>query len=118
MPPFLYDKMKERTQYITILDWMLELTKDDGKPLTASELIAYARIYGFSQGGNGHYYGSLADLAVWLGMSKRRTLDVLQRLERSGLLKKHDIYKDGQHFCEYRAMTKRHHPGDETSTGV
>ena len=94
--------MKERTQYITILDWMLELTKDDGKPLTASELIAYARIYGFSQGGNGYYYGSASELAKWLRVNLRQTRRILKNLTDAGLLKKHDIYKDGQLFCEYR----------------
>ena len=76
--------MKERTQYITILDWMLELTKDDGKPLTASELIAYARIYGFSQGGNGYYYGSASELAKWIGLGLRQTMNILKarRLQR------------------------------------
>lgn len=96
--------MNARTQYITILDWMLELTKDDGKPLTASELIAYARIYGFSQGGNGYYYGSASELAKWIGLGLRQTMNILKTLTEAGLLKKHDVYKDGQHFCEYRAI--------------
>ena len=31
-------------------------------------------------------------------------MNILKTLTEAGLLKKHDIYKDGQHFCEYRAI--------------
>lgn len=70
-----------RTNYITILDWMLSELK-----LTGNDLIVYALIYGFSQDGESDFHGGHEWIAKWLNMNYRTALNVLHRLEEKGLI--------------------------------
>ncbi len=55
--------------------------------LKNSELRVYALIYGFSQGGQGDFHGSLQYLADWCGMKHRQNAQrVIKRLIGKGLL--------------------------------
>jgi len=57
--------------------------------LNYSELRVYALIYGFSQGGQGEFYGSLQYLADWCGISSRKNVTrVLRSLCAKKLLVK------------------------------
>lgn len=85
--------------YIAIADWMLELK------LNTRELLTYALIYGFSQDGEGYYYGSLEYLSSWLGMSDRTnaTRYLKPLADRGLLIKKEGRSKTNQKVCVYMA---------------
>ena len=86
--------------YIAIADWMLDLN------LNTRELLTYALIYGFSQDGEGYYYGSLEYLSSWLGMSDRtNAARYLKPLVDKGLvIKKEGRSRVNQKVCVYSAV--------------
>lgn len=58
--------------------------------LNYSELRIYALIYGFSQGGQGEFYGSLQYLADWCGLANASNVQrVLKSLIKKGLIRKY-----------------------------
>ena len=67
-------------RYIVIQDWMLELG------LSASELAAFALIYGFSQDGESDYHGSVAYVAKWCSVKERQARAILRRLVDLGIV--------------------------------
>lgn len=91
--------MNANNSYIVVLPWMMTALG-----LSANSLLCYALIYGYSQGGNGGYWGSRSDLAEALNISRRAATDVLDRLEAAGHLKKQNIVIDGVQRCLYRAV--------------
>lgn len=91
--------MNGNNSYIVVLPWMMTALG-----LSANSLLCYALIYGYSQGGNGGYWGSRSDLAEALNISRRAATDVLDRLEAAGHLKKQNIVIDGVQRCLYRAV--------------
>lgn len=86
--------------YIAIADWMLNLN------LNTRELLTYALIYGFSQDGEGYYYGSLEYLSSWLGMSDRTnaTRYLKPLVDRGLLAKKEGRSKLNQKVCVYSTI--------------
>ena len=93
----------KNNNYITILGWMInELS------LSGNDLICYALIYGFSQDGN-YWEGSLSYLSEWLGVSKRRAIDILKRLVSNGHIVKQEYYADIRLLFQISpVVTKRH----------
>lgn len=91
--------MSKNNSYIVVLPWMMTALG-----LSANSLLCYALIYGYSQGGNGGFWGSRSDLAEALNISRRAATDVLDRLEAAGHLKKQNIVIDGVQRCLYRAV--------------
>ena len=67
--------------------------------LNYSELRIYALIYGFSQGGQGEFYGSLQYLADWCGLANASNVRrVLNSLINKGLMRKYtdtELTKNG-----------------------
>lgn len=58
--------------------------------LNYSELRIYALIYGYSQGAQGEFYGSLQYLADWCGLANKSNVHrVLQNLIKKGLIRKY-----------------------------
>ena len=108
---FLYTKisktMKNRLNtknYIVIADWMLDLN------LNARELLVYAIIYGFSQDGEGYYYGSFSYLAEWLGIrnSSQNVIRYLKPLvEKNLVVKKEGTSRLNQKLCLYRTVENK-----------
>ena len=86
--------------YIAIADWMLDLN------LNTRELLTYALIYGFSQDGEGYYYGRLEYLSSWLGMSDRTnaTRYLKPLVDRGLLAKKEGRSKLNQKVCVYSTI--------------
>ena len=86
--------------YIAIADWMLDLN------LNTRELLTYALIYGFSQDGEGYYYGSLEYLSSWLGMSDRTnaTRYLKPLVDRGLVAKKEGRSRLNQKVCVYSAV--------------
>lgn len=92
--------MNGNNSYIVVLPWMMQKLN-----LSGNALLCYALIYGYSQGGNGGYWGSRSALAEALNISRRAATDVLDRLEAAGHLKKQNIVIDGVQRCLYRAVS-------------
>lgn len=86
-------------RYIVIMGWMLTKLS-----LAGNELLLYAFVYGYSQDAVGGYWGSLANTAEALNISKRAVSDLLLRLLDKGLLVKREINIDGVRRCLYSAV--------------
>ena len=86
--------------YIVITEEMRDLG------LNGNDLLVFACIYGYSQEGEGCYYGSLPTLAKRCGIARRTVVDILKRLTDGGFLTKRDIYRNGVKFCAYEASAK------------
>ena len=74
--------------------------------LKGNELLVFAVIYGFSQGRQGCYKGSLAYLQETCGIAKQTAVDILKSLVSKGLLEKGEIYQNGVKFVTYVACPK------------
>lgn len=74
--------MAEIRPYVVLQDWMFDLG------LTASETIALAVIYGYTQDGKHLCYASYDYFARYCGVSRRRVMDRIQRLINAGLVER------------------------------
>ena len=91
----------KKESFICIQGWMrTELG------LKGNDLIVYAIIYGFSQGGEGVFRGSLQYLADWTGATKQGVVKNLKHLMDLGLISKTDIAIGKQKLCEYKATER------------
>lgn len=88
--------------YITIQQ---EMRDDLG--LKGNELIVFAFINGYSQEGQGCYYGSLANLQRVCGIASRQTaIDVLKSLQAKGYITKMEQTLNGVKVVSYSACPK------------
>lgn len=88
--------------YITILQEMR-----DQLGLKGNELIVFAFINGYSQGGHGCYHGSLATLQEICGIASRQTaIDVLKSLVEKGLITKSENFQNGVKYVSYSVCPK------------
>lgn len=71
--------------YIVIQRFMV-----DELGLSGARLVAYAAIYGFSQGGHGCFTGSVGYLAGWAGVKERAMQYALNSLVGDGLVERLD----------------------------
>lgn len=74
--------MKDGT-FINIQAWMI-----NDYNLTSNELTVYAFIYGFSQDEQGCFYGSSSYIVENLKLGRSTVLEILEKLEKKGLLRK------------------------------
>lgn len=72
--------------------------------LTGSELLVFAVVAGFSQNGQGCFYGSTAYLAEVCGITTRTAREALHALADRGLLRKIDVYENNVHLCRYEVV--------------
>lgn len=82
--------------YFTILEEMRTVLG-----LKGNELIVYAFINGYSQRGQGCFYGSLAFLQEVCGISKQTAVSTLRSLVEQGLINKSENYRNGVKFVSY-----------------
>ena len=88
--------------YITIQQ---EMRDDLG--LKGNELIVFAFINGYSQEGQGCYFGSLANLQSVCGIASRQTaIDVLKSLISKGLINKTENNLNGIKYISYSICQK------------
>lgn len=85
--------------YYVITDEMIEWG------LTGSELLVYAIINGFSQRGQGCYWGSLDNTAKVCGISRATALRSLQSLMAKGFIKKNKAVVN-DNFCVIYTATR------------
>lgn len=88
--------------YLTILQEMR-----DQLGLKGNELLVYAFIHGYSQGGHGCYHGSLATLQNVCGIASRQTaIDILKSLVEKGYITKTETFMSGIKYVSYSACPK------------
>lgn len=86
-------------RYIVVMGWMMTALG-----LNGNDLLAYALIYGYSQDGQGAYFGSLAHTAEALNISRRTASDVLNRLVERGVVVRKHVELNGLMRCMYKAV--------------
>lgn len=91
--------MESKERFVHIQEFMVR-----DLALTGNELIAYAIIYGYSQNGDGCFYGSAASIGFWCGCSNKTVYRVLKSLTEKNLVTKRDTFRDGKRVCEYQAV--------------
>lgn len=97
--------------FITIQGWMVNELE-----LSGNDLICYAVIYGFSQDDN-YWEGSQTYLSEWLGISRRTTIDVLNRLILNGHIDKQEYEVNKVKFCKYKAVVPNFTRCEESAQG-
>lgn len=83
------------SSYVTIID------EFNGKGLSATQKIALALIHGFSQNRQGAFTGDIEYISWWLGINKRNTRILLNKLEDMGLIERTPYSVDKRRY-EYR----------------
>lgn len=97
--------------FITIQGWMVNELN-----LSGNDLICYAVIYGFSQDDN-YWEGSQTYLSEWLGVSRRTTIDILNRLILNGNIEKQEYEVNKVKFCKYKAIVPNFTRCEESAQG-
>lgn len=73
--------------------------------LSGNDLMVYALIYGFSQNGQGCYYGSLPYICETCGISRRTAIYILNDLVDRNLITKTEVSTNGVKRVYYQTCT-------------
>ena len=98
------------SSYVTIVD------EFNGKGLSATQKIALALIHGFSQKGHGSFTGDIKYISWWIGINKRNTRILLNKLEDMGLIEKTPCPVDKRRY-EYRVTDAIFDVASDTENG-
>lgn len=85
--------------YLTVQGWMI--TKLN---LSGNKLLAYALIYGFSQGKNNYFSGSYQYIMGWLNCTEKTAITTINALVDDGLIIKEQFSENGTIYNRYRAI--------------
>ena len=84
------------------MGWYYVMTQEIRESLDGKEADVYAVIQGYSQEGQGCFYGSLSKLSSFCGIkSKTTTQNLLKSLVEKGAIIKSDEVRNGVKFCSY-----------------
>lgn len=98
------------SSYVTIIDDF------NGKGLSATQKIALALIHGFSQNRQGAFTGDIEYISWWLGINKRNTRILLNKLEDMGLIERTPYPVDKRRY-EYRLTDAIFDVASDTENG-
>ena len=98
------------SSYVTIVD------EFNGKGLSATQKIALALIHGFSQNRQGAFTGDIEYISWWLGINKRNTRILLNKLEDMGLIERTPYQVDKRRY-EYRLTNVIFDVASDTENG-
>ena len=98
------------SSYVTIIDDF------NGKGLSATQKIALALIHGFSQNRQGAFTGDIEYISWWLGINKRNTRILLNKLEDMGLIERAPYPVDKRRY-EYRLTDAIFDAASDTENG-
>lgn len=98
------------SSYVTIID------EFNGKGLSATQKIALALIHGFSQNRQGAFTGDIEYISWWLGINKRNTRILLNKLEDMGLIERTPYPADKRRY-EYRLTDAIFDVASDTENG-
>lgn len=105
--------MDNKKGFTVIQEWMLDFD------LNASELLAYATIYGYSQNGISKYEGSRSYLAKRSACSLSTIKRILVSLEEKGLIEKESVEHPNKLIeCRYKAVVQNEPTGVKMNQGV
>lgn len=89
------------------MGWHIVITEEmRALGLSGNDLIVFALINGFSQDGQGCYYGSLSYLCETCGISKSTALRTLQNLTDKGFIRKKETIENGVKSVSYMGSVK------------
>ena len=89
------------------MGWHIVVTEEmRALGLSGNDLMVFALINGFSQDGQGCFYGSLPYICETCGISKSTALRILQDLTQRGFIIKKEIYENGVKSVSYRGGIK------------
>ena len=89
------------------MGWHIVVTEEmRALGLSGNDLMVFALINGFSQDGQGCFYGSLNYICETCGISKSTALRILQDLTQRGFIIKKEIYENGVKSVSYRGGIK------------
>lgn len=89
------------------MGWHIVITEEmRALGLSGNDLIVFALINGFSQDGQGCYYGSLSYLCETCGISKSTALRTLQNLTDKGFITKKETIENGVKSVSYMGSVK------------
>lgn len=84
------------------MGWYYVMTEEIRESLEGKEADVFAVIQGYSQEGQGCFFGSLAKLSAFCGIkSKTTTQNILKSLVEKGAIIKSDEVRNGVKFCSY-----------------
>lgn len=84
------------------MGWYYVMTQEIRESLEGKEADVFAVIQGFSQEGQGCFYGSLSKLSSFCGIkSKTTTQNILKSLVEKGAILKSEELRNGVKFCSY-----------------
>lgn len=89
----------KNNRFIVVAGWMMT-----SLGLSGNDLLCYALIHGYSQDGQGVYFGSISHTAEALNISRRAAADVLNRLVERGAVTRKHVVMDGVQRCMYKAV--------------
>ena len=84
--------------FFVVQDWMVR-----DLSLKGNELLVYAVIYGYSQEGQGCYYGGMSFLAETLGITRQTAIAAVKNLAERGLIERREETRGATHFVTYEA---------------
>ncbi len=100
------------------MGWYYVITQEIREAFEGKDADVFAVINGFSQEGQGYFYGSLAQLSKFCGIkSKTTTQKILKSLIERGALVKEEEIRNGVKYCTY-SVTKNWYTISETDTGI
>lgn len=102
------------------MGWYFVITEEmRALDLKGNELIVFAILQGYSQKGDGCYYGGQTLLAERAGITRKTLFCILSELKKKGLVEEFPITKNGHVFTAYTATpcVKITHQGEEITHG-
>ena len=89
------------------MGWYLVITEEmRAAGLTGNALLIFALIYGYSQGEQGCYYGSLAHTSEVVGCTGETARTLLKKMTEDGLLERFEFIDNGIRRVAYRTTQK------------
>ena len=89
---------RKASEYVKVYRFMTE-----GMGLSGTELLIYARVFGFSKLNGGEFWESKRGTAEFLGISERQVHRAFKGLEAKGLVR-----EAGEHALSNGRITKRY----------
>ena len=101
------------------MGWYMVITEEmRALGLKGNDLLVYAVIFGYSQAGEGCYYGSLSHLGEVCGIARRTAIDCLNRLCKDGFIDKHDHISNGVRRVSYAINVEKLEGSANSAPGV
>ena len=89
------------------MGWHIVITEEmRALGLSGNDLVVFALINGFSQDGQGCFYGSLSYICETCGIARRTAVYILQELVEKGLITKSETMQNGVKYVAYQVSAK------------